>query len=274
MTSNHETPISIPFPQTEQLQLRIKVGACQIRIRPGAGDSWVMGTYRDPSGQIPLSIETDGSVATLGHPRSLTNLVGMLSGVPELDLTLGNTQPYALIVEAGGSENSADLTGLPLTQFVVRQGAGRSEISLSAVNPQPMDLLQLSAGAGSIQARGLAFANAAVMTLEGGAADYNFDFSGLLKRDANVKISTGVSSVLLTIPATTAAQVSSESLLSRVDVGDGFTKRAGAYWTPAAVEGQTPVLHIDSAVAFGMLTLRTPEQATSPGPMTVTPEPA
>jgi hypothetical protein len=41
-----------------------------------------------------------------------------------------------------------------------------------------------------------------------------------------------------------------------VNVGDGFTKKEGAFWTEAAVRGQTPVLTIEANISLGGLTIK------------------
>jgi hypothetical protein len=93
------------------------------------------------------------------------------------------------------------------------------------------------------------------MTVDGGAAAYEFDFGGALQRNGNVRISTGVSSVSISVPAATAAKITSERLLGGMAVGDGFTKNEGGYWTPAAVQGVTPALSIHTSVALGSLSI-------------------
>ena len=71
-----------------------------------------------------------------------------------------------------------------------------------------------------------------------------------------MRISTGVSAVTLRIPAGTAAKVYPESILGGLDVGDGFTKREGAFCTQAALAGGAPVLIVEAKVALGSLALK------------------
>jgi hypothetical protein len=47
------------------------------------------------------------------------------------------------------------------------------------------------------------------------------------------------------------------STLGSVDLGDGFTKREGAFLTEAALRGVDPVLRIRAGVRLGSLRLRT-----------------
>jgi hypothetical protein len=269
MDLQNETPLTIDFPEAADRHLRIRAGACKIVVRPGEVAGWFTATYKDTSGQLPLHVDVDGGQVSIGHRQNITNLMGLVQRVPTLNLIMGKGSEYAMTIETGASDGDFDLGGLPITRLVLRQGAGRSNLTFSRVNPQAMDLLQISAGAAGITARNLANANAAVMTLEGGAAGYTFDFGGILKREGYVKITTGVSSVDLILPSVTSARISTESFLAHVDVGEGFVQRDGAYWTPAAVQGHAPALRIDTSVNLGVLTLRLAEQVPEPGLNTV-----
>ena len=99
-------------------------------------------------------------------------------------------------------------------------------------------------------------ANVAEMKVEGGAASYKFDFGGQLRRDSNVRISTGVSSLEIVLPSASAARVYPDSVIGGVDVGDGFTSKDRGFWTSAAVAGGTPVLSVRATVALGSFKLR------------------
>ena len=103
---------------------------------------------------------------------------------------------------------------------------------------------------------GLANANFAELTIDGGAASFTCDFSGTLQRDAYPKISTGLSSVEIVVPGSSAVRFTSESFLGHLDVSEGFSKQGGEYWTRAAVSGITPVLTIHASVALGSVRLQ------------------
>jgi hypothetical protein len=118
-----------------------------------------------------------------------------------------------------------------------------------------MSALDLDAGAGSMEIYGLANANFADMTLDGGAAAFTCDFGGTLQRDAYARISTGLSAVHMSVPGATAARILSEATLGQLEASGGFTTREGGYWTEAALAGGTPVLTIHANVALGSLRL-------------------
>ncbi|MHB1133864.1 MAG: DUF4097 family beta strand repeat-containing protein [Chloroflexota bacterium] len=252
MASEHATPIQVPFPAAESLRLQIGAGACRFEARPGADEPWVAGTYVDPTGARPLRLWQEGGTVRLaeGH-QSFENVAALFNGVPRYDIALGRARPYSLTLETGASEFVADLGGLPLTHLAIKQGAGKYDVDFSAPNPQAMRLLSLGAGAGAIELRHLANANFGELVLEGGVASFQLDFGGELRRDALVRVTAALSSVVVRLPRATAAQVNCTSVVGDLDIGDGFTKRGDTFWNEAALAGGGPVLTVRANVTFG-----------------------
>jgi hypothetical protein len=249
------TTVNVPFPGGAEAHLRITVGACRLRVRPGDAEAWVTGTYHDPTRQVPLRVEADGAVVRLTQGVELRDPPAFLAGISTLDLALSNRQPYQLTLETGASENALDLGGLPITRLAIRFGAGKTEADFTLPSSQAMAGLEVAGGAGFLDLRHLANANATEIRVEGGAAGFRLDFGGVLQRDVEVRISTGLSSTELVIPATTAAKVTSESVLGGVEVGDGWMKTQGAFWNRAALDGATPTITVRGNVALGALQL-------------------
>ena len=252
-----DTPIDVAYPAAEDLLLRVAIGACRFRARPGEGDAWVAGTYHDPTDRRPTRIvEEEASVTITEEEPSLEQIPAVFGGVPRYELRLGRQRPFALAIESGASEFELDLGGIPLSRLTIRQGAGKFELGFSAPNPEHMHLLEVSSGAAGIELKNLANATFSEMRLSGGAAGYELDFGGTLSRDAQVSIETGMSGVELTVPSATSARVMAEITLGSVDVGDGFTKREGAFLTEGALGGEAPTLTIRAGVRLGSLRLR------------------
>ncbi len=255
MTTN-VTQINAAFPDAAEKHLRLSLGACKLRAAAGDGEPFVSGTYDPGETGVPVQVETDSGTVRIRQDYKSFFPFGWFSTPPKFDLTLGKAQPYALTIEMGASDNAFELGGLPLTRLNVKQGAGKSEINFATPNSQPLSLINVESGAMSLEMTNLANANFAEMKVDGGAAGYKFDFGGMLQRDAHVKITTGMSGVELVIPATTAAKISAETVMGGLNLGDGFTKKDGAYWTEAAVKGQTPVLTIEANISLGGLTVK------------------
>ena len=253
-----ETPIQVSYPSVGDPQLRIALGACRFKARPGEGDEWVAGTYSDPTDRRPLRIvEEEARVTITEAEPSFERISAVFGGVPSYEVEFGKKRPFALTIETGASDFDLDLGGVPLSRLMVRQGAGKFDLSFPSPNPEPLELLEISSGAAAIELEKLANANLSEMRLSGGAASYELDFGGVLSREAEVSIETGISGVVVSVPASTAARVTAETTLGSVDVGDGFMKREGAFSTEAALRGDGPVLSIRAGVRLGSLQLRT-----------------
>jgi hypothetical protein len=256
------TPINVSYPDASDLRVHITEGACRLKLTPGAGEAWITGVHKDPTGMRPPRIIQEGGAVRITEDQHVSGFWESLrsgrgfTAVPTFELALGKDRPYRLTVEVGASENTLDLGGLPINHLAVRHGAGRTTIDFSAPNPQAMSLLEVGAGAGSTEIHNLANANCAEIIIEGGMAAYTLDFGGTLLRDTHARISTGLSSVTIMIPAATAARVMADMPLGHIEPGDGFTMREGAFWTRAAIEGQQPTLTISASVALGSLSLR------------------
>ena len=248
--------INIPFAESGERHLRIIAGACRLNVRPGDGEAWVSGTYYDALGSVPCRLTQDGGTVTLSQEFNPSEMFGLFAGAPRFDLVLGKAKPYALTIEIGASDSYFDLGGLPLTRLTISQGASHYAVNFSAPNPQSLALLKFGAGAGGMEIKNLANANFVELRVEGGAAAYQLDFGGSLRQDGRVRIATGMSAVEIAVPASTAAKISHETLMGGLEVGDGFMKKEGAFWTEAALAGKTPLLTIQSNVALGSLRLR------------------
>ena len=237
--------------------MKVTIGAYRMQMGPDEGPAWVSGSYSDPTNSLPVKIEQEGGNARISQELAGAEWWRFGEKIPSFDLALGKTQPYALLLEGRAHESRFDLGGLPLTRLLIKQGAGKVDFDFSAPNPQPMSLLDLDAGAVGLEMKNLANANFSEMTADGGAASYQLDFSGVLQRDGHVRITAGMASVEVRVPASTAAKISAETVLGGLQVGDGFTKKEGSFWTPAALEGQTPVLTIDATISLGSLSIKT-----------------
>lgn len=253
------TTIDLPFPETEPRHLRFAVGACRLLVKPGTGPAWVAGTYDDTSNAIPLRIVQNGDPGTVKITQAVSwpDVWSRPPYPPTFDLALGAVRPYALSVDMGAGESIVDLGGLPVTQMTVNFGAGKQTIDFSAPNPQSMERMRVAAGAASLELKHLANANFAELIVEGGAAAYFFDFGGELRRDASCKITAGMASVEIHLPAGIATKVVAESVLGNIDMADGFMKKEGAYWNEAALLGKAPLLTITASVVMGAIKLIT-----------------
>ena len=155
-----------------------------------------------------------------------------VSGVPGedivniLDVKLGDL-PMNLTISAGAYDAKLDLSGLPLRQFTVQDGASQAEVRFDSLNPEEMQSLAYQTGASEIKFIGLANANFSQMAFEGGAGDYTFDFSGELQRDATIKINVGLSTVRIIVPAGVSAVVVADSAVGSITAAGSWHEEDG-----------------------------------------------
>jgi hypothetical protein len=244
--------IDVPFPTTADLSLQIRLGPCRVRFTPTDGPSFITGTYTDQTRTLPVEVQTQGGVVTISQrfaPMSFSTV-----DVPRLELGISRARPFALDIQAGASDNSFDLGGLPITRLALRAGAARFETDFSLPNPTPMTLLELGMGAGSFIARHLANANFGELRLGGGMSASTLDFSGTLQRDAHGRIDAGLASVDISVPGSTSARVTAKAFAAGKSVV-GLTAKGDAYYTAPALEGKHPLLELEVSMAFGNLTI-------------------
>jgi hypothetical protein len=249
-----ETPIRAPFVDEQPLVLRLELGACRLRVVPGAGSPWVEGTYADPTDDLPPRLDVEGGRVTLRQDRTFTGTVGLLRGTPRCELRLGTDRPFRLELDTGASEVDLDLSGVPLEGLQVRAGAGKLLLAVHRPNPVDMEEVSVRIGAGALEASGLGNLAAARLRAETGAAGVVLDLRGELRRHLQARISAGMSGLRVTLPDDRPVRIKSETTLGSTDLGDGFLTRDGA--THTAVEGD-PVIDLHATVALGGLQLRT-----------------
>jgi hypothetical protein len=89
-----ETPIHIAHPSAESPHLRIALGACRFKARPGEGDAWVAGTCHDPTDRrSPRTLEEGSSVTITEEEPSFERIPAVFGGVPRYELEFGKQNP-------------------------------------------------------------------------------------------------------------------------------------------------------------------------------------
>lgn len=251
------TPVEVAYEDTDDLHLHLATGACRMTLRPGGADTWVRGTYRDPSGRRPVRMtrEAPGRVR-IGQEQSVAGWSGIIDGAQELDLSLGTGRPFRLSLDTGASESDAELGGVPLTGLRVRHGAGKLTLAFGSPNPAALDDLTLTAGAGATEVRGLGNANASSVHADGGAASLRLDLGGAAARPCEVRVSLALATVELDVPAAAAVAVHAESPLGGLLADPSFVRRGAAYWSAGAVEAGAPTFTVHTSVAVGQVRLR------------------
>ena len=163
---------------------------------------------------------------------SLDELGGRGADEGRLVVGLSREIPTALKVEAGATESTFRLGGLPLTRFTVETGASETEITFDEPNPAVMERLEIRLGAASLEARQLGNAAAETIVVEGAVGEATLDFTGRWTRDAEARVKMGLGSLTLRIPENLGVRIHKRGLLTSFS-GLGLRKADdGSYRTP------------------------------------------
>lgn len=217
--------ITVPAPSTGPTRLTITFGAGDLTLSPGAKDL-VDGTVTYNIPDLKPTITTQGSDVEIKQ--------GNFQSIPyqnvknKWDLQLGST-PMDLTINAGAYNGKYELGGLSLTNLTIKDGASNSQLSFSQPNASAMTIFRYETGASSVKLSGLANANFSTMIFNSGAGDYTLDFSGTLKRDATITVTSGLSNLILVVPQDVHAVVTTESGLSNVNSGPGWSQNGNLY---------------------------------------------
>lgn len=149
-----------------------------------------------------------------------------------LEVGLSREVPTSLEVEAGASEGTFRLGGVPLRRLHLKTGASETEIEFDRPNPVPMERLEIELGAASLEARGLGNAGARTIVINGAVGEATLDFTGRWSRDAEARVKMGLGSLTLRIPSDLGVRIHRSGLLSSFS-GLGLEKADdGSYRTP------------------------------------------
>jgi hypothetical protein len=240
--------ISVPAPAGGEARLTLSFGAGELKLAPGAANL-VDGTASYNLDDLKPQVITDGANVEIKQ-EDLLRLV-QRSGVKSIwDLKLGSG-PMDLRINAGAYQGDFELGGLSLTGLTVKDGAASVDLSFSKPNPVAMTVFRYETGASLVQLKGLANANFSTMLMSSGAGTYTLDFSGDLRRDATITISTGLSSIELVVPRGIPAMLTADTELTNVSVGSSWKKDGNRYSQP----GTGPTLTFIIKGGAGNLTL-------------------
>lgn len=238
----------------ENVKVKLEFGAGELMINPGSGEALVSGTATYNVEEFEPQVTETQSMVKISQQVKDVNLIPAFGDNVEnrWDLALGIT-PMELDISAGGYQGDYELGGIPLHGLKVAEGAAKTDLSFSKPNPIEMSLLRYDTGASQATLSGLANANFREMDFRSGAGEYHLDFSGQLQQDADVRIKSGLSSIVIIVPEGTAATVQFEGGLANVDRSGDWRLSGDVY----SMAGDGPELRITVELGAGNLELRT-----------------
>ena len=240
--------ITVPTPKTDDVSLRLAFGAGKMTLSPGASQL-VEGTatYNYNAFKPEVNIDGGNVQIKMGDVNSFPSFDNLKN---VWDLKLGDT-PMDLTIESGAYDGTFEFGGLSLNNLTIKDGAANVELAFSEPNLVEMSTLSYETGASDVKMSGLANANFNIFDFSSGAGDYTLDFSGELQRDGSVKISSGLSNIIIVIPEGVNAVVTVDSGASNISAGSNWSQNGNVY----KQKGEGPTLTFVIEVGAGNVTL-------------------
>lgn len=251
--------IRIPKPDShkEVTEITLAFGAGELFLSPGAEDNLIEGSATYNVIDFHPDIEIDNNRVKISNGNLEIN------GFPRFNEKLKNTwkldlssDPLDLNIMAGAYQGHYEFGGLNLSGLHITDGAADVNLNFADPNLSTMKTLRYETGASNISMNNLANANFETLIFQGGAGDYELDFSGNLQADATVIIETGLSSVTLTVPENINVELTMEGGLSNVSTHGTWKGQGGRYSQDG--EPGMPTLAITVELGAGNLNLRNP----------------
>lgn len=250
-TTTRTMDIAADVPVSGQpTELSIEMGSGELEIS-GGGAGLVDGSVRYNVEKWQPTVKTDGSRVEIIQGSEGSIDIPDRNVINEWNLHLGNT-PIDLQIKAGAYQGTLDLSGVPITNLRVSDGASRATVKFDSLNPARMEQLTYKTGASQVDLEGLGNANATKILFEGGAGSYTLDFSGNLQQDISVRLSAGISNVRINVPENARVRVEIGGGLSNVSVGGTWTTNGYVYER----NGSGPLIDIKIDMGLGNLELR------------------
>mgnify|MGYP005845327473 CR=1 FL=1 len=248
--------VDIPLPEdaNRQVDLFLRFGAARLSFGGGA-DRLVRGTICYNVEQFkPFITVADGKVR-IEQGEDLEAALPPSGTRNEWSLQVSDVVPYYLRVEAGAYQGTWNLGGLRLRRLDIVEGATQATYAFDRPNPDVMEELNVTTGASRVHLRNLVNANFRQMGFDAGIGEYTLDFGGQLRQAATVRIRTGVSTVMVSVPQTTPARVRLRGALRSVQIDGDFRQDGDDYMKPGWA-GASSGLDIVVEMGLGTLTLR------------------
>ena len=252
-TVTEEILVLDPDPDADSVDVEIAFGAGELFIDPGAA-ALIEGTATYNVEDFQPDIETSSSKVEL----STGNLE--IDGFPNFNDRVENTwdlqisdRPIDLKIMAGAYMGEFELGGLALTNLRITDGAADVNVNFAEPNKEVLDSFRYETGASNVILTNLGNANFRSMRFQGGAGNYELDFSGNLQDDAVVTIDTGLSSLTIFVPDDLNVSVRIDSGLTNISTQGSWGQSGGRY----THDGDGPELEINIKMGAGSLILQT-----------------
>ncbi|MCP4706370.1 MAG: hypothetical protein GY865_17365 [candidate division Zixibacteria bacterium] len=217
----YETKIfSFPADDIKKLEVSIELGAGEFLLEVGNIDEIAKANveYDDRSVDVYGEYKKRGTTGVIEFESEIRKKFNIDTDDNNWDIVLSDKFPTELNIDIGACEAEIDLGGLPLEYLDFDVGAAEVDILFSRPNPGMAEEIKIDAGAVELKVEELGNANFDRLSFDGGAGDFDIDFSGEYKGKSRAKISIGLGSAKIRIPSDLPVRIeTSDSFLSSVD---------------------------------------------------------
>ncbi len=247
--------IRLPMPEasTAGIELELRFIAGKLNLRPGAHEALAAGKATFNAVELQPKTEVVGSSYKVyqGDPanQGIPSIEGDIRN--EWDLQLAD-RPMSLNINAGAYTGSFELGGLSLERLAITEVGSDLKAAFTQPNQVEMSAFEYSTGGSNVELKGLANANFETMTFQSGAGNYTLSFDGELKRDAAVKIGSGMSTVNIVMPKGVSAHVTFDGGLTSVKSDGPWQQNGNVY----SLSGSGPTITITVTMGAGTLNLK------------------
>lgn len=245
------THVNVGAARSAVTDVEIGFGAADFRLTTANMLRLITGTvaYRDD--RLKPDVESGPGFARV---KQHANITGPDNVKSDWNLQLSTRYPMTLAITAGAFAGDFDLSGLRLQHLRLKTGAAESKVHFTRPNPERLDEMNISTGASSFEMDGLLNANFDYMRFGGGAGSYRLNFSGRLRRAAEVDVRTGVCSLAIEVPGNVPARVVVKGALTSISQGS-FVVAATREFVNSAYRAGRPALEITIEMGVGSVNL-------------------
>lgn len=242
--------ISVETLDSDNINLKLSFGAGEMTLSPGA-EKLVEGTATYNYSAFKPVVSADNENIHIGMSETNFNAFPVTQDLKNIwNLKLGSA-PMGLTIESGAYKGHFEFGGLALYGLAIKDGAADVTLNFSEPNQTEMSVFHYETGASNVKMTGLANANFGLLDFASGAGDYTLDFSGDLKRDASIKISSGLSNIIIVVPESVNAVVTVDSGASNINAGSGWSQNGKIY----TQKSEGPTLTFVISIGAGNVTL-------------------
>jgi hypothetical protein len=254
----HRESANVPLDDAKAADVKIVFGVGELRLRPGEGEDLLKADFVYNVDELKPVIEHDQRGDRLMvdlHPGTKGLSFDLGDGVRnEWDVRLSDRVPTYLNLDLGAARGRLDLGGLHLTDARIKVGAAEANVEWSKPNSERLDLLDVDAGASSLEMHKLGNAHFHQMNFIGGAGNFNLDFTGDWQESSRVNINAGLGNLILTLPHDIGVKVDTGDK-ALVNVSATGLRRQETAWVNDAYGKSQLELALTINMGLGNLTL-------------------